>query len=118
MAGKSIDDINKEKEKKIEKFKSLLQNLDTVDDKKKSLWVEIYQNAVEDRESGYVLFLDLQTQVIGNISHHAVHGPVLAKYLERVSRANDQIIKLVELITDEENKEVDADEIFDKIGKS
>ncbi len=110
-------DKHREKEKKIEKFKALLENLETVDDKKKTLWLEIYYNAVEDRDSGYVLFLDLQTQTIGNIAHHAVYGPILAKYLERVSRANDQIIKLVELITTEESKEVDADDIFDKIGK-
>jgi hypothetical protein len=32
-----------------------------------------------------------------------------------MSRANDQIIKLAELITEEENKPLDTGSIFDKI---
>lgn len=107
----------KEAEKKVEKFKTLIGRLDEVDEKKKTLWMEIYENAIEDRENSYVLFLDLKMQVVGNIAHHAVYGPVLAKYMERISKANDQITKLVEMIEAEENQEVDADTIFDKIGK-
>ena len=106
-----------EAEKKIEKFKMLVSKMDEVDEKKKTLWMEIYENAIEDRENSYVLFLDLKMQVVGNIAHHAVYGPVLSKYMERISKANDQITKLVEMIESEESQDVDADTIFDKIGK-
>ena len=41
----------------------------------------------------------------------------MAKYLERMCRSNDQILKLVELISKEEEKleTVSNDDIFDKI---
>jgi hypothetical protein len=112
---KDLEKKNAEKEAKINKFKSYLSAME-VDDGKKSLWLEIYENSVEDRENSYVLFYDLKMQVVGNIAHHAVYGPVLAKYLERISKANDQLTKLVEMIESEMSKEVDADEIFEKIG--
>jgi hypothetical protein len=111
-----LEKKNAEKEAKLEKFKSYLSSME-VDDGKKSLWLEVYENSVEDRENSYVLFYDLKMQVVGNIAHHAVYGPVLAKYLERISKANDQLTKLVEMIDSEMSKEVDADEIFDRIGK-
>ena len=51
--GKSIEDALdkiKEKDKKIQKFSDLLDSLETTEDKKKHLWREIYENALNDRE--------------------------------------------------------------------
>lgn len=110
----SLDKI-KEKEKKIIQFSDLLQSLKEIDDKKKILWSEIYENAVADRENASILFTDTLIQVKGNAANHNILGPVIAKYLERMSRANDQILKLAELIAKEDSKELDTNSIFDKI---
>ncbi len=104
-----------DKEKKIEQFSDLLKTLPDLDDKKRLLWIEIYQNAVDDRENASILFTDTLLQVKGNAANHNILGPVIAKYLERMSRANDQILKLAEIVSREDSKPVDPDTIFDRI---
>lgn len=111
----AIDKIN-EKQKKIEQFSELLVSLKDLDDKKRILWSEIYENAIDDRENASILFTDTLMQVKGNAANHNILGPVIAKYLERMSRANDQILKLAELVAKEDSKMMDTDSIFDKIG--
>jgi hypothetical protein len=114
---KSLDSLD-EKEKKIKQFSDILDSLTSTEDKKKMLWKEIYENAVNDRENAGILFTDALMQVKGNTANHNILGPVVAKYIERMSRANDQILKLAELIAQEESKEMSMDSIYDKIGES
>jgi hypothetical protein len=122
MAKKDLGDVAKslesleEKDRKILGFKQLLDSMETIDDKKRVLWKEIYENALQDRESASVLFTDVWMQIRGNAANHNLLGPVAAKYIERMSRANDQIIKLAELITSEENKSINSDDVFSMIG--
>mgnify|MGYP000332023173 CR=1 FL=1 len=119
-----MSDINKtlnsldEKDKKIKQFSDILDELASTEDKKKLLWKEIYQNAVNDRENAGILFTDTLMQIKGNAANHNILGPVVVKYIERMSRANDQILKLAELIAQEESKEMSMDSIYDKIGDS
>ena len=105
------------KEKKIDTFGELLDELKSTEDKKKMLWKEIYENALTDRENAYTLFSDLLQQTTGNASNHAMFGPTMAKYIERMSKSNDQILRLAELIAKSEVSEsvINPDEIFDKI---
>lgn len=110
----ALDKIT-EKEKKILQFSDLLKSLNDLDDKKRMLWIEIYQNAIEDRDNASILFTDTLMQVKGNAANHNILGPVIAKYLERMSRANDQILKLAEIVSREDSRSIDADSIFDKI---
>jgi len=110
----ALDKITK-KEKKIAEFSDLLKTLTDIDDKKRVLWLEIYENAVDDRENASILFTDTLMQVKGNAANHNILGPVIAKYLERMSRANDQILKLAELVAREDSKPMDPDSIFDRI---
>lgn len=105
-----------EKDKKIKQFSDILDELASTEDKKKLLWKEIYQNAVNDRENAGILFTDTLMQIKGNAANHNILGPVVVKYIERMSRANDQILKLAELIAQEESKEMSMDSIYDKIG--
>lgn len=109
-----IDSL-KEKETKVSQFSDILSSLENLDDKKRVLWLEIYHNALTDRENASILFTDTILQIKGNAANHSILGPVVVKYIERMSRANDQIIKLAEMITDEENKPLDTGSIFDKI---
>ena len=104
---------------KIRDFTDLLDQIDGVSDKKKQLWKEIYENAITDRQNAYVLFNTLMDIVEDKSTEHAIHGKTMATYIERMSKANDQIIRLAELVSKSESKqdeEIDAEEMFKKIG--
>lgn len=120
---KELDNIDKklnsfeEKNIKIRNFSDILDNIDSLQDKKKLLWKEIYENAVNDRENARVLYNDVYMSLTGALSDHANVGSVISKYLERMCRSNDQILKLAELIAKEEEKSsaVSPDDIFSQI---
>jgi hypothetical protein len=100
-------------------FSELLSQISDVSDKKKKLWKEIYQNAITDRQNAYVLFNTLTQIVEDKSTEHAIHGKTLATYIERMSKANDQIIRLAELVAKSEtkqNEDIDPEEMFKKIG--
>jgi hypothetical protein len=111
--------MSSEIEKKVKEFESLLSQIVSLEDKKKSLWIQIYENAIIDRENASVLYNDLLRHVTGNSTEHAMHGANLAKYLERMSRSNDQLIKLSEIITEvqKDENELDTAKIFEQISK-
>lgn len=102
-------------------FSALLDSLSSLEEKKKSLWKQIYENAVTDRKNAYILFGDLYKDVHNNPNEHAIHGPNLAKYLERMEKSNQQLIKLAEMIDDvvENEEDIIADEetIYERIQK-
>jgi hypothetical protein len=107
----------KNQEKKLKNFSDLLDILGTTADKKKLLWKEAYQNALDDRENAHILFVDLLKTSIGNTTNHLQFGTMMSKYLERMSKSNDQILKLAELIAKEQESSelVTDDEIYSKI---
>lgn len=104
-------------EEKLKDFSSLLNDIENLSDKKRQLWKEIYENAISDRQNSYVMFARLVKIVQDKSTEHAVHGKTIATYIERMSKANDQLIKLAELIADadESSKEINPEEIFEKI---
>jgi hypothetical protein len=108
---------NDGKEKKIKNFSDILDSIDSLEDKKKMLWKEIYENSIQDREKAKLLFNDAYVSMTGGINEHMNIGAVMSKYLERMCRSNDQILKLVELISKEEEKadNISEDDIFSKI---
>ena len=118
---KSIEDaIEKvsESEKKISRFSDLLESLENTEDKKKLLWKEVYENALIDRENANILFTDLLLQSKGNPTQHATFGGMMSKYLERMAKSNDQILKLAELIAKEDQgSSLTPDDIFNKINE-
>jgi hypothetical protein len=118
-----VDVINEQlnildsKAKKAKQFEELLESIDGLDDKKRILWTEIYKNAITDRESASILYTDTIMQLKGNAANHTILGPVVVKYIERMSRANDQLIKLAEIITKEDNRPIDTNSIYDQINE-
>ena len=114
---KKINNKIKKDEEKIKKFSDLLDSLSKTEDKKKLLWKESYQNAVDDRENAHILLVDLLKISINNSTNHLQFGTLMSKYLERMSKCNDQILKLAELVAKEQEQSemVDDDTIFDKI---
>jgi len=110
-------EINSVKEKQIKNFADILDSIESLESKKKMLWKEIYENALEDREKAKLLFNDAYISMQGGVNEHMNIGSVMSKYMERMSKSNDQILKLAELISKEEEKAevVSDDDIFSKI---
>ena len=116
----TIDDLMKKfsnSDKKVKEFSDLLDALENTKDKKKMLWREIYENAVVDRQNAYMLFTDAYTTMQGGSAEHVTIGATMAKYLERMNKANDQILKLAELIAKEEQQanQINPDDLFAQI---
>ena len=67
-----------------------------------------------------MLFLDLFVATSSNAAQHSINGPILAKYLERMCRSNDQLIKLAELVerADQANSKIDIEDMYSKIEES
>ena len=112
---KKADDVSK----KVDKFSDLLDSIEALEDKRKHLWKEIYENALVDRENAGMLFTDIYTEMQGNAMQHTALGPTAAKYLERMCKSNDQILRLAELVAkaEETSNTITPDEIFDKINQ-
>lgn len=119
LVSKLMDNV-KDQDKKIKDFDDILSKIDTLDSNKKILWLEIYRNAVVDRTAAYALFNDLFKDVItGGMDMHTMMGVLLSKYLERISKSNDQILKLSELVSKETvpTKQINSEDLFDQIEK-
>lgn len=104
-------------EERIRDFSELLKGIESLDEKKQQLWKEIYENAIADRQNSYVMFSQLARIVHEKSVEYAVHGKTIATYIERMSRANDQLIKLAELIAKAQHgdENIDAEDMFSKI---
>ncbi len=116
----SLDDLKKKQKKqqqKIDAFSELLEDLASTTDKKKLLWKEIYENALYDRTNAEILFTEAYSSMQQN--EHITIGPVLTKYLERMNRSNEQLLKLAELVSkaEEQSSRIDPDDIFSKISE-
>lgn len=109
----TFDDV----EKKTEQFGEMLASIEALEDKKKYLWKEIYENAIVDRMNAYMLFTDVYSSMSGDKADHVTLGPMMAKYIERMNKANDQLLKLADLIAKEEEKaaQIDPDNLFAQI---
>ena len=107
----------KKTEQKIENFSDLLDSLESTEDKKKMLWKEVYENALTDRQNASMLFTDAWKQMSGGTTEHATLGSTMSKYLERMTKSNEQILKLAELIVKAEEKasSVNPNDIFAQI---
>ena len=106
-------------EEKVKDFSCLLDQIEGLSDKKKKLWKEIYENAIYDRQNAYSLFKKLVKIVEDKSTEHAVHGKSLSSYIEKMSKSNDQLIRLAELVAKAEksNEEIDPEEMFKKINE-
>jgi predicted secreted Zn-dependent protease len=99
-----------------------LSDLENVDFKQKALWRQIYDNAITDRKNAYLMWTDLYIYIHGHEEQHFKHGQTAIKYLEKMEKSNEQILKLAALVEKAILKEVEedfpsADEIFEKSEK-
>jgi hypothetical protein len=104
---KSVDhaEIAKELKNKKERFKSLLDSVSSLDEKKRFLWLDIYSNAFKEIDMAYRLFDEAYASTdLSSDINHAELGPVLVKYLERANKANEQLLKLANMLEEAEEK--------------
>ena len=117
----NINEIDVKIKKQLSNFGALLDTISSVEDKTKLLWRQIFENAVQDRKNAYIMWIDLYGFVHANPNEHAIHGQNLSRYMERMSKANDQILKLTELVSRASEEQVDAmsseESIYDNIQK-
>ena len=120
MKQEELLDRIKNKEDKIKEFGDILDSIENTGDKKKMLWKEIYENSVSDRENAYILFHEAYSNMMKSAAEHITVGPILNKYLERMNKANDQLLKLAELISkaEEQSTKIDPEDIFSQIKES
>lgn len=113
----SYEQLVKDQERKVSEFSSVLSSIDSLEDKKKLLWMHIYEHALSDRTNAEMLFIELYVNTKGKPSEHQLNGTVLAKYIERMSRANDQLLKLAELVQKAQGEValVSEDDIYSQI---
>ena len=87
---------------------------------KEEIWSEIYQNSFQDREKASMLVTNLWKEITADPEKHALYGSTISKYLERMAKSNDQLIKLAELMQKtehrEEEEDLDLDDVYSKIG--
>lgn len=102
--------IMKKSKEDLENFAALLDSLVNIDEKLKMLWKQIYENALTDRRNAYIIWTDLYIVVQGNAENHLIHGDHLAKYMERMEKANTQLLKLAELVHKAKDKQ-DAEDL-------
>ena len=64
-----------------------------------------------------MLYTDLYREVKGNPGNHTVHGTNMSKYLERMCKSNDQLLRLAEIVerTARTEIEINPDDVFEKI---
>jgi malonyl CoA-acyl carrier protein transacylase len=104
-------------QEKIDEFSTLLDGLATTTDKKKMLWKEIYENALNDRLNASVLFTEAYTAMQTGVAEHISIGPVLTKYLERMNKSNEQLLRLSDVISkaEEHLTKINPEDIFAQI---
>lgn len=117
----NINELDTKIKNQISNFGELLESISSVEEKQKQLWKHIFENAVQDRKNAYIMWIDLYGFVHANPNEHAIHGQNLSRYMERMSKANDQILKLTELVSRASEDQVDSmtteESIYDNIQK-
>lgn len=115
---KALESTDKMK-KRVSEFSDMLNELSSTEEKKKLLWKQIYENALIDRENASMLFTDAWSRMSVGSSEHVALGSTLTKYLERMSKSNEQILRLAEIINkvQEQESQIDSEDIFSKISR-
>lgn len=102
----------------LQKFADLIKKIETAiaSPEIKHLWLMVYENAVYDRQLAYDGYLKLSNIMQTNSTEWAVHGRSLTGFIERMNKANDQLLRLSKQITEAETID-DDDSLDDLYGK-
>jgi hypothetical protein len=116
---KDNQELEKSVQERLKDFGDLLKSLSNVDSRLKSLWLEIYDNAISDRDKAHKMFVTMLVICQTSSSEHAIHGRNITSYLDKMAKANDQLLKLSELIAtySESDDNLSADDIYAELKK-
>lgn len=114
-----VEVVERSVEDRLKNFDALLRDIESIDDQKKHLWREIYENAIADRQNAFTMF-KRTVQMADTSTGMSVHGRTIEKFIEKMNKATDQLIKLAELIARTESKEseMSPDDVYKKIRSS
>jgi hypothetical protein len=101
----------------LSNFEIEVEKLKNVESRKKILWQQIYRNAVDDRSSALALFTECYASMGKTATDHVAMGSVLVKYLEKMTKSNQQLIDLSVIMSKDEEQShgVDPDDLFKEI---
>jgi len=91
------EDVKIQVKSGLQDFTLLLTDLE-LDPRLASLWRLIYSNAMTDRKNAFALWLDLYVKTYNNEDKHFQHGQTLHKYMDIMTKSNQQLLKLAELV--------------------
>lgn len=113
---KKMETVEKQSDM-LSAFEAEIQKLKNVENKKKILWQQIYKNAVDDRSSALMLFTEAYAAMGKTSTDHMAMGSVLVKYLEKMTKSNQQLIDLSLLISKDEEQamSMDPEDLFREI---
>jgi hypothetical protein len=114
---KKVDKLmadDKSAQVKIRSFGKILKEIEGVEEQKLYLWTEIYNNAANDRATACALLAQCFAALGQGAAEHMALGGTLVKYLERMSKSNDQLLALAQVVAKEIEAQatLDADELF------
>jgi len=98
-------------------FEALLDKSKNTDEKKRLLWKQIYRHAIEDRSTANALFVSAYATMGQTSTDHLAMGVTLVKYLEKMTKSNQQLLELSALISKDEEQlsNIDSDDMFQRI---
>lgn len=98
-------------------FEVLLDETKGLDSKKKLLWKQIYKNAVDDRSAAAALFTGAYETLGQSSTDHIAMGATLVRYLEKMTKSNQQLLELSEHISKdtEQSTKIDPEDMFKRI---
>jgi len=116
---KKLADFKKNQDN-MSDFELELEKMKGLDGKKKILWSQIYTHALDDRNSALALFTEAYAQLGKTSEDHVILGGVLVKYLEKMTKSNQQLIDLSILISKDEEaaEQINSEDLFKEIEES
>jgi hypothetical protein len=107
------EDIRVQVKSGLQDFTFLLSDLE-LDPRLASLWRLIYSNAMTDRKNAFALWLDLYVKTYNNEDKHFQHGQTLHKYMDIMTKSNQQLLKLAELVDKarEQKEKIDSENLI------
>jgi len=107
---------------KSQNFSKIVNGIENLADEKKLLYREIYENAITDRQNAYMQFsilVGICNNGSSNSTEYAIHGKGISAFIDRMAKANDQLLKLSDLLRRAEERDnfIDPEEMFNQINR-
>lgn len=114
-----VELAKRENSERIKDFSEILNKIENLDDQKKQLWKEIYENCLSDRQNAYAFLLKLSEICKSKSTEWAIHGRTLVSFQERMNKTVDQLLKLADLIhkAEEADDVINPDDVYDQLKK-